>query len=314
MQLQGWRGKCDIQVIIDYHSCLEYIAKYASKGEKMSQVAKDALTSVLINSQNEDNSHKAIRKIIMRAVGQRDMSIQEEMHQLLSLKLVSLTFQVISSSLDGSCKVSLSENDTLDTEKSLLDLYAKRNMFEADHPGISKCNFVQFASNYFKAKLGTAKRTNPVVLKAFPNYSSNTKGPNYDLLCRYLLLKYKPWCNVLDDAWCNEKASDSVYINQWHIYLQTPDAQFFVPNWSQQINSISEYVQQLVNNDDYIESDTGEREEWMIIADMKLQSDNGNKLSLNCPSDFYAQDRLKYTAQEIGYMPHWITMQKKATT
>ena len=102
MQLQGWREKCDIQVIIDYHSCLEYIAKYASKGEKMSQVAKDALTSVLINSQNEDNSHKAIRKIIMRAVGQRDMSIQEEMHQLLSLKLVSLTFQVISSSLDGS--------------------------------------------------------------------------------------------------------------------------------------------------------------------------------------------------------------------
>ena len=86
---------------------------------------------------------------------------------------------------------------------------------------------------------------------------------------------------------------------------------FFVPNWSQQINSISEYVQQLVNNDDYIESDTGEREEWMIIADMKLQSDNGNKLRLNCPSDFYAQDRLKYTAQEIGDMPHWINMQKK---
>ena len=81
------------------------------------------------------------------------------------------------------------------------------------------------------------------------------------LFCRYQLLKYKPWCN--------EKASDSVYIiyiNQWHTFLQTPDAQFFVPNWSQQINSISEYVQQLVNNDDYIESDTGEREEWMIIA------------------------------------------------
>ena len=68
LQLQGWRGNCDIQVIIDYHSCLEYIAKYASKGEKMSSVAKDAFTSVLINSQNEDNSHKAIRKIIMRAV------------------------------------------------------------------------------------------------------------------------------------------------------------------------------------------------------------------------------------------------------
>lgn len=49
----------------------------------MSSVAKDAFTSVLINSQNEDNSHKATRKIIMRAVGQRDMSIQEVLHQLL---------------------------------------------------------------------------------------------------------------------------------------------------------------------------------------------------------------------------------------
>ena len=35
LQLQGWRANCDIQLIIDYHSCLEYITKYASKGEKM---------------------------------------------------------------------------------------------------------------------------------------------------------------------------------------------------------------------------------------------------------------------------------------
>ena len=66
------------------------------------------------------------RKIIMRAVGQRNMGIQEVMHQILSIKLVSSTFQVISSSLDGFRKVSLSANDTLDTEKSLLDLFAKR--------------------------------------------------------------------------------------------------------------------------------------------------------------------------------------------
>ena len=40
LQLQGWRANCDIQVIIDYHSCLEYIAKYASKGEKCLQLLK----------------------------------------------------------------------------------------------------------------------------------------------------------------------------------------------------------------------------------------------------------------------------------
>ena len=189
---------------------------------------------------------------MMCAVGQRDMRIQEVMHQILSIKLVSSSFQVITASLDGSRKVFLSENNTLETQSSLLDLYAKRKMFETDHPGISNCNFVQFASNYFKTKIGIAKRTSPIVLKTFPNYSSNPKGPNYGLFCRYQLLRYKPWYNSVDDAWCNEEPSDSVYINQWNSFLQTTDAKLFVPNWSHQINLISEYVNHLVEKDDFI--------------------------------------------------------------
>ena len=31
LQLQGWRANCDINVVIDYHSCVEYLTKYASK-------------------------------------------------------------------------------------------------------------------------------------------------------------------------------------------------------------------------------------------------------------------------------------------
>lgn len=251
---------------------------------------------------------------MMRAVGQRDMSIQEVMHQILSIKLVSSSFQVITASLDGSRKVFLSENNTLETQSSLLDLYAKRKMFETDHPGISNCNFVQFASNYFKTKIGIAKRTSPIVLKTFPNYSSNPKGPNYGLFCRYQLLRYKPWYNSVDDAWCNEEPSDSVYINQWNSFLQTTDAKLFVPNWSHQINLISEYVNHLVEKDDFIESDTDEREEWMILADLKLKGDNETNKLMDCSTDFYEQDRLKYTIQEIGDMPHWINMQKNSNT
>ena len=163
---------------------------------------------------------------MMRAAGQRDiLSIQEVKHQILSIKLVSSSFQVITASLDGSRKVSLSENNTLETENSLLDLYAERKMFET---GISNCNFVQFASKYSKTKTSIAKRTSPVVLKTFPNYFCNPKGPNYGLFCRYQLLKYKPWYNSLVHAWCNEEPSDSVYINQWHSFLQKTDAKLFV--------------------------------------------------------------------------------------
>lgn len=68
----------------------------------MSTIAKDVYTSVLNDTPNDCNSHKVIKKLMMRAVGQRDMSVQEVMHQLLSIKLVSSSFQVISTSLHGS--------------------------------------------------------------------------------------------------------------------------------------------------------------------------------------------------------------------
>ena len=102
------------------------------------------------------------------------------MHQILSIKLVSSSFQVISTSLDNSHKTT--------PEATLLDLYAKRTQFESKFPGISKCNFVQFASNYYKKKQSLAKRSAPVMLKIFSKFSSNPKGPNYDLYCKYQLL------------------------------------------------------------------------------------------------------------------------------
>lgn len=155
LQLQGWRANGDIQVIIHYYSCLEYISKYASKGEKMSTVAKDVYTSVLNDTPNDCNSHNIIKKLMMKAVGQRDMSVQEVPDQLLSIKLVSSSFQVISTSLDGSRRITVQSN-LLHTEKSLLDLYAKRDTYECDFPGISNLNFIQLSSSFCKEKLGIA--------------------------------------------------------------------------------------------------------------------------------------------------------------
>ena len=155
VQLQGWRANCDIQVIIDYHSCLECIAKYASKSEKISSVAKEAFTSVV--SQCDTDSKMAIKKLMMRAIGQRDMGIQEVMHQILSIKLLSSSFQVVTASLNGSRNIKV-QNGQLQTEPSILDFYAKRAQFENEFPGISKLNFVQFASTFSKAKLRIKKQ------------------------------------------------------------------------------------------------------------------------------------------------------------
>ena len=186
-------------------------------------------------------------------------------------------------------------------------------LYETDFPGISNCNFTEFASNYFQSKKGVKKRTSPVVIKAYPNYSSSPKGPSYGLFCRYQLLRYKPWQHSVDNAWGDKEGSDSVYIDNWHSFLQTPSAKQFVPNWLQQINSISEYVNQIIDKDNFTETDTSEREEWMILADLKFNEKDKTEQPCVNQTDFnIAEDRSFYTTEQIGDMPHWIDQQKNA--
>jgi len=76
-QLQGWRANIDIQPIIDHYACLEYIAKYVSKSEKISQVVKDAFTKVIRQTTETDSGSRIIKKLIIRSVGEKDFSIQK---------------------------------------------------------------------------------------------------------------------------------------------------------------------------------------------------------------------------------------------
>lgn len=102
IQLQGWRANCDIQVVIDHHACVEYLAKYAAKGEPKSQQLKDTFNAVMRSISFEDEPKKVIKKLMMKSLGERDFSARETMRHLLSLKLHSTTFHVKSFSLNGS--------------------------------------------------------------------------------------------------------------------------------------------------------------------------------------------------------------------
>ena len=63
LQLQGWRatGNCDIQVIIDHYACVEYLTKYAAKGEPRSPMLKQAFNSIVENIDNHGDPHRAIK-------------------------------------------------------------------------------------------------------------------------------------------------------------------------------------------------------------------------------------------------------------
>ena len=226
LQLQCWRANCDISIVLDYHSCLEYLTKYASKGENLSCVVRDAFVSVVSNVTEQTDTSKTIKQLMMKAVGQRDMSVQEVMSQLLYLKLFSSSFQVMAVSFDGSCKVKINSNDVI-TEPSLLDNYATYDKFRTHHQDILLCNFVQFVSQYYVKqdnclkKRVMKKRVKPVVVRTFPNYSSNSKSPQFAQHCKYQLIRYKPWLHKPSNAWDNIEDSDAQFINCWNDFLHT---------------------------------------------------------------------------------------------
>lgn len=62
LQLQGWRANCDIQIVIDYYACVEYLVKYTSKSERMSSVVKTAFTSVVSKLTDDSDVHNTFKK------------------------------------------------------------------------------------------------------------------------------------------------------------------------------------------------------------------------------------------------------------
>ena len=93
-------------------------------------------------------------------------------------------------------------------------------------------NFVQFATMYKVVNNQLVKLPENVIPRIFPTYSSNPKGQNFGLYCKYQLLRYKPWRRSQNNAWGDqEDPTDDTFINCWQAFLQTPSGQWNVPDW-----------------------------------------------------------------------------------
>ena len=102
VQLQGWRTNCDVPVV-DHYACVEYLTKYAAKGEPRSPI--QAFNSIVQNVDSSTDPRRVIKKVVKKSLGERDYAAQETIHHLLSLKLHSSSFKVLPVSLNGSRRV-----------------------------------------------------------------------------------------------------------------------------------------------------------------------------------------------------------------
>ncbi|CAB3979507.1 ATP-dependent DNA helicase PIF1 [Paramuricea clavata] len=311
LQLQGWRANCDIQVVIDHYACVEYLTKYAAKGEPRSPILKQAFNSIVQNVDSNTNPHRVIKKIVMKSLGERDYAAQETMHHLLSLKLHSSSFKVMPVSLNGSRRVrdsvSIDEGESC-TDYSLLDVYANREQYDSSQ-NIINMNFVQFATTYRVANNELTKLPENIIPRIFPTYSPNPKGPNFSLYCKYQLLRYKPWRTTQNNAWGDQEPTDEVLINCWHDFLQTPYGQSNVPDWFDKLQRV---IQSQEPEDEPSEEQETTREEWMILSDLNTPFENSEQT----PESTYDWhlDRANYSEQQIQEMPTWIKTNKEEYT
>ena len=316
LQLQSWRANCDNQVVIDHYACVEYLTKYAAKGEPSTPILKAAFTTIINNAPSNSNPHRAFKKIVMKTLGEQDYAAQETMHHLLSLKLHSSSFTVIQVSLNGSRRVQISADERqLCCSNSLLDVYANRAQY--DSPGINtaKLNFVQFATQFKVVDKKLTKLPDNVVPRIFPASSSNPKGPNFAQYCKYQLLRYKPWKISQDNAWDNEEPSDQNIINKWQQFLQTPYAKTNFPDWFDKLQSVIQNQEEPENKlvDAQSENTQSEnaREEWMIISDLNAPFDDHSQINSESTHCWHS-DRSNYSEQQIGEMPTWIKNMKES--
>ena len=305
--LQHWRANIDIQIIVDITACARYLAKYVSKSEPRSKAASEVFSKCVHNLPSTSSSSTIFRKCLIQSVGERDYSAQETAHLLLSLPLYSCTYNFINVSLDGHKQIRTQRNaDDTALTPSILDIYGQRSKYLAKHPTLMSFNLIQFASTFSSPKNDSDElnlRSNPVIVKTFPNYSEDPNGPNYALYCKFQLIKLKPWQISPNTLWNTDSPTDDTFTTLYHQFLQSNSENAQLQNHIQQLQQAEQYVRAYEHsNDDSQEyQSSSHQEEWMLLCQLNplfSQQDNddghtdweaaANELSpqllLSCPN------------------------------
>ncbi len=195
IQLSTWRANVDLQYCVSRRRVVEYCAKYATKSEPRSKHLKEVYSTIVRGLQDEDKPIKAVQKLLINTVGERDYSAQETCHLLLELPMYTASRDFIIVSVDGTRMV----QDHLDEQQpatvaSPLDHYLGR----PTTPQFESLPFLLFVQQYRMPKEEGAqplRRSKAVVVIVRPHYPPDPDGPHFEKYCRQKLMLHKPFRN-----------------------------------------------------------------------------------------------------------------------
>ena len=91
----------DIQPIISMSKVTQYIAKYAAKAEPRSEQYDELLGNIIDKEVAEEGGKKAIHKLLIRTISERDISAQECCHHLMGFPLYHSSRQFVTLNVLG---------------------------------------------------------------------------------------------------------------------------------------------------------------------------------------------------------------------
>ena len=278
----------------------------------MSTIVKDALRHVSNSATQSDfDSIKTVKKLMMQAVGLRDMSVQEVCHQLLRIKLHSCTFEVITASLDGSRRIENVGGEFVN-HLSHLDIYSSRN--ELSDSDVRNLNFIDFHSSYCYTNGKIVKRKKDVIVRTVPRISSYAKGIDYGKYCKLQLIKFRVWTDSITSAWSNREPCHNNFIQEWRTFLQSDYARTCVHDYSFELDNLQSILCQEEEEETEISPEIEEREEWMILsalADVTNNEDVGN-IEHNLNQEYWLDLTAQYSHEELSEMRNWINTKKSS--
>ena len=266
VQLQSRRANVDLQYCISCQKVVQYCAKYATKCESHSQTVKEVYRRIVGALNDEDKSLKAVQKLLISTVGERDFSAQETCHLLLQLPLCCATKDFIILSLDD-CRI---VEDHLDNERpttapSPLDHYIAR----PNSPLFQSMLLLHLTQNYSMPtahRSEVVRRSKSVVVIVKPHLSSDTDGPQYEHYCKQQLKLCKPFRQISSLI-----AGFDTFIEAYTAYARSNEIPLSLENDIQQINtrtSATHTDNQDDNDEDDAQNDIHHQniEEWMLLC------------------------------------------------
>ena len=216
VQLSAWRANVDMQYIVSRQRVLQYCSKYVTKSEPRSQSLKEIFTTIVRSLQQGNTSLKAVQKLLINTVGERDYSAQETSHLLLQLPMFKASRDFIILSLDGSRAVEdhLEEGQRA-TALSIADHYIGR----PDSSHFNTMTLLDFARQYSMPKTLGAEptpRSRRIVVIPRPYVSPDPAGDKYEQYCCQSLMQHKPF-RQMDDL----LSGYDTYIDVYAAFLQS---------------------------------------------------------------------------------------------